>query len=351
MAVRPRGEGFQADIQFHGRRVREQFDTEAAARAWEAAALDALKRGKPVPKPDAKPGAAGDTVASLLETVIKTEWRNKSGCVHSIRNATRFVAHVGPALSPKAALTQANVDEFVAHIVDERQVSGSTVNRYLSAVSVLGKKAYAYGLIDRRLDLPWQKEGESRLRWYSDEEEALILQTLRLWNRPRLYDFFAVLVDTGLRTWTEAVQRLQWRDINANPRMVTVLGKNSEYRSVPLTARAWEAIERQRAYKLNGPFHGLDQEDARRVYDRLRVTFPQLADTVWYTARHTFASRLVQNGVDLYRVQKLMGHKSFAITQRYAKLAPKQLIDAIAILENRNVVAQPRVIVDNTASA
>jgi integrase len=38
--------------------------------------------------------------------------------------------------------------------------------------------------------------------------------------------------------------------------------------------------------------------------------------------RHTAASRLVMDGVPLYDVQALLGHESFATTQRYAHLAP-----------------------------
>jgi site-specific recombinase XerD len=38
--------------------------------------------------------------------------------------------------------------------------------------------------------------------------------------------------------------------------------------------------------------------------------------------RHTAASWLVMDGVPLYDVQALLGHESFATTQRYAHLAP-----------------------------
>jgi hypothetical protein len=46
----------------------------------------------------------------------------------------------------------------------------------------------------------------------------------------------------------------------------------------------------------------LEKDEGRRIYDRLRAHLPQLDDTVWYTTRHTFASRLVQRGANLYRV-------------------------------------------------
>ena len=38
--------------------------------------------------------------------------------------------------------------------------------------------------------------------------------------------------------------------------------------------------------------------------------------------RHTFASHAVMSGASLYAVQKLLGHKTAAVTQKYAHLAP-----------------------------
>ena len=54
---------------------------------------------------------------------------------------------------------------------------------------------------------------------------------------------------------------------------------------------------------------------------------------VFHTLRHTFASWLVQNGVDLYTVQKLMGHSSISMTERYAHLAQDNLKSAVRKLE------------------
>ncbi len=48
--------------------------------------------------------------------------------------------------------------------------------------------------------------------------------------------------------------------------------------------------------------------------------------------RHTFASHLVQAGVDLYRVSKLLGHSSITMTEIYAHLAPADLQNAITKL-------------------
>lgn len=43
---------------------------------------------------------------------------------------------------------------------------------------------------------------------------------------------------------------------------------------------------------------------------------------VFHTLRHTFASWLVQNGVSLEVISKLLGHSSLQMTMRYAHLDP-----------------------------
>ena len=59
----------------------------------------------------------------------------------------------------------------------------------------------------------------------------------------------------------------------------------------------------------------------------------KIADFHWHDLRHTFASRLTMAGVDLRTVQELMGHKTIAMTVRYAHLAPKHTLAAVERLD------------------
>ncbi|MGC8767643.1 MAG: tyrosine-type recombinase/integrase, partial [Brevinematia bacterium] len=50
----------------------------------------------------------------------------------------------------------------------------------------------------------------------------------------------------------------------------------------------------------------------------------------------TFASRLVQSGIDLYVVKELLNHSSIIVTQRYAHLRLENMKKAVEILEKES---------------
>lgn len=70
------------------------------------------------------------------------------------------------------------------------------------------------------------------------------------------------------------------------------------------------------------PFVSID-----RAWDRLRAK-AGLEDVRIHDLRHSFASRLVNNGRSLYEVQKILGHATPQMSMRYAHLASSRLQDA-----------------------
>jgi integrase len=170
------------------------------------------------------------------------------------------------------------------------------------------------------------KSDNASQRWLTDDECDRLLGALPgEWR-----DLAEVSLLTGLRMGE--LKRLRGHDVSGESATCSFIGKSGKRETAPLTDRALEILlSRARGpAPLFGPVHdrvfyravdlcGLNPEGTD---PRMRVRF--------HTFRHTFASRLVQAGVDLYLVQRLMRHSSPAMTQRYAHLRSADLRAALA---------------------
>jgi integrase len=67
----------------------------------------------------------------------------------------------------------------------------------------------------------------------------------------------------------------------------------------------------------------------RRLFEGLGI-----ADASFHSLRHTAASWLVMQGVDLYAVGQLLGHRTPRMTQRYAHLSPQYMAGAVGKLDS-----------------
>jgi integrase len=330
MAVSARGKGFQAKFMLAGDRHVAQFNSRVEAEAWEAACRLAHAKGQPLPEAHAGTARAGRVIdlESLLRDCENMRWKTRKSGEHLAMIARLFVEWVGPRRPVQDALTPANVDAYVRWREQEKRNSSATINRHLSAISVLVKHAHRLDLIDRTFELPWQREGQGRLRYFEEHEVEAILATMESWGLHQYVALFTFLVDTGARLGE--AEKLQWQDIRG--KSITFEDtKNGLTRTVTATPRVLALLTSINKTR-KGPFEGLNRDHLRRTWDRLRTHLNLGDDCVVHTFRHTCASRLVQRGVDLYRVKTWMGHKDISTTMRYSHLGPKHLEELADVL-------------------
>lgn len=173
----------------------------------------------------------------------------------------------------------------------------------------------------------------------ANEAKALVNAAKKLPNQD-LHDCIVLSLNTGLRLGE--LQRLEWPDVDLTYAMLTV--RDEAHRKpggkVPLNNTALKIFKkrhdaRQIAPSMNMVFPPIDGCTARTNFSH---AFKALVDSiglndgirpddrarriVFHSLRHTFASWLACNGEDIYRIQRLMRHKSITMTMRYAHLIP-----------------------------
>ena len=171
-------------------------------------------------------------------------------------------------------------------------------------------------------------------RWLTPEEEQELLGHSLPWVK----EIIIFALNTGARQ--DEILSLKWPEVSLPRGTVTFLKtKNKERRTVPINNRARDLlISRGKVRTISGCVFAsqagikINARNLLRAFYRARKA-AGLEDLRFHDLRHTFATRLVQAGVDLYVVKELLGHKTLAMTMRYAHHYPESLRRGVEVLD------------------
>jgi len=250
-------------------------------------------------------------------------------------NVTSFLGEIDEILlgARFSTFDQERLDNLIVTL-RQRGNSNATINRKMAALSKLLRKAEKMGDLHSLPEYRRQKEGAGRIRFLESDEEARLFTEIRSRSEDA-YRLSVFLVDTGCRLG-EALG-LIWNDVH-DGRVTFWITKSGRSRTVPLTRRAIAAAARQ-PYEIGrppkGPFCHLTQPQFRAIWNESKaaIGLGEDAQVVPHVLRHTCASRLVQGGIDLRRVQMWLGHQTLQMTMRYSHLATTDLDRCVAVLE------------------
>lgn len=182
--------------------------------------------------------------------------------------------------------------------------------------------------------VPRMKRHTKRAQAYALAEVEAILNAPR---RPRDLTFLRLVYGCGLRL-TEATQ-LRTRDIDRARMQVRVQGKGAKERVLPMSAGLLEVLEHYwRAERAGQPGHqvpwlflGEDQHSpmhkatGQNIYYRAVKSSGVRAKGGLHVLRHSFATHLIESGVEITLVQRLLGHSSLITTARYLHVTRPRL--------------------------
>jgi integrase len=241
------------------------------------------------------------------------------------------------------------LDEFTNSMLDvwvrEQIVSGlkrSTINKHINLLNRMLSLARHWGHLPfasaQHSPIKMLMLGDYHQRFLSEQEIDRLIRACRASTHPYLLMFVQLLLLTGARKG-EALGAV-WRDIDFVKRIWTVpKSKNGRSRHIVLNSAAVAVLHEIRtiAERLMVSAAAatplFTNPRTRKAYYSLDVSWyaarslADLQDVRVHDLRHTFASLLINKGVSIYEVQKLLGHSSIQMTQRYAHLSPNTLAE------------------------
>ncbi|MCI5075987.1 site-specific integrase [Oricola sp.] len=228
-----------------------------------------------------------------------------------------------------ASFDDSLIDSLISNFRSKKN-RNSTINRKLAALYKVLKKAERSGLITRLPSYVRLQEKNGRIRFFTRDEEASFFSEMAKRNDDH-FRLCVFLIDTGARVG-EALS-LKWSDVTPD-RATFWITKSGRSRTIPLTARASEAVFCRDS--TGGPFAMIKYPKFLYDWNAVKKTIGLESDKqlVPHILRHTCASRLVQAGIDLRRVQTFLGHQTIQMTLRYAHLATNDLNQCVAALED-----------------
>lgn len=217
-----------------------------------------------------------------------------------------------------------------------KEVKGSTINRQFSTIRRIFNVAIQEGklLSNPMKNIKDFNEKDSMRKRYLEEDEITALLAC---CPDTIKDIVILAMDTGMRKGE--IFNLQWSDIDFRNRNINIKkSKNGKQRSIPLNNSIFDILVKRRLdskgheYIFKGKT-GDFYKSIQRPF-KAAVNKAGLENVHFHDLRHTFASNLAIKGHSPFVIQKLLGHSSLVMTERYSHLRQDIMREAVNDIES-----------------
>lgn len=232
-------------------------------------------------------------------------------------------------------MCQEAVEAFVVRQKGISKASDITINSYLRSVRAVLYYGMKLGCVPE-FKVELLKTEKAAKRVYSDEDLKKLINTdsFSSLTELKIWAFESFLIATGVRLSSATNIKLSDIDFDRKFCLLTHV-KNRKQQYIPLSdkvisslkryldIRGWNFSEYLFCNTTGGKMDKRTIEQQVEAYNKKRgVNISSI-----HAFRHSYAKLSVLNGVDVFRLQKLMGHSSLLVTKEYVDLWGEELRD------------------------
>ncbi len=314
--------------------LRGSFRTLTDAKNWVRKMESTILDGKHVPDNKARKHTLSELIDQYTRLHLnKFPRRLKDQTPHlnwwKENYGSKLLIEITPAL-----LAQAKEELLNGITTRKTNRSNPTVNRYFSSLS----RAFTLAFQEWQWinENPFRrvsklKENGGRSRFLSREELHSLLQSCRQSKNPLLYGMVLIAASMGLRFGE--IANLRWKHIDFDNGFATLeTTKNGDIRVVPLPDQVIAYLNGLHRPKFPLEFLFPSKDPVKRhPYSLIRKAFNNavhktgLQDFKFHDLRHTAASHMAMSGATQGELMEVLGHRSPAMTRRYAHFSKKHI--------------------------
>ncbi len=260
-----------------------------------------------------------------------------------------YTSWIGPAIGGK------RLDEILLldlERIKKKMLAAGKAARSVQYVKAIVRQVYSYASIQgmfkgeppTRYFLKKMKLDNKRQRYLSPDEAKALLEAIRP-HSEQTHNICLLSLNTGMRFGE--IASLLWQHVNTDSRSILIVDpKNGESRSAYMTdtvVQMFIGTERGKPNELvfpartGGKMAAISKVVARTI-DELGLNTgitDRRMKVVFHSLRHSCASWLVNAGIELPTIAKILGHKDLTMTARYSHVNDSSVKDAMRTLDRQ----------------
>lgn len=225
------------------------------------------------------------------------------------------------------SVTDEEVIQYLYYLIDRRTVSRSYFNQSISAIKFLYRYLYRNPKIVDQIARPRR---EFKLPVVLSRQE--VLQLFSVTTNPKHRILLMLTYSAGLRV--SEIVRLKKEDVDGERGMIRVIdAKGNKDRYTVLSKIALETLHyyckvfqpKTWLFPGSGGEHHLSTRTAEKIFENALIKAEIQKPATIHTLRHSFATHLLEDGIDLRYVQELLGHSRPETTMIYTHVTKKDI--------------------------